>query len=338
MSETHVKYSIGTGSSNDDQNYAKQILFHIYTFVKSSGQTAVRFADNAEGTAVSLAGVSYGSPSAYSDFGNGGFVVIESATAMPSGNRWQCMFLINTGATPYFFFHFAPRGGWTPGGTPADPTQAATWSSNPVNLTAMKPWGYYSYIDEGARCLISASDLDTYGASSAPVEYIRINIWDPNDSEDNEFLNCIRVGGYIPTDPDVDTNPACVLAGSPQNPGNGNSYTWSDYNSNSRSYNFCIVPPDTDGSQTDLYTYGAGWVSSVFSRTASYAGQYNQYKTRRGSWVNMPVYLWDYDSAACVGYFGKYDMFCGYEGRSDATQDSSGQYIVVNSYVFRWNP
>ena len=325
MSEAHVLY---TGIAS-----VEAVMYAMFQFIDNGGSgrssSGVRWADNDishalydgssfESDRTQVTGASYFNTS-------GCYMVIESASTMPSGNRWQCKIRKSGNDLEY---DFGPRGGWTYGSN--------NWGSSPKS--GLITWNDGGDPASGSTVLISSCDLDTYGASSTKVEYFRLCVRENSYSDGSQFGRySIRVGGYIPTDAVNDTNPACVLAGDPD-VYTGN-YNWGKTGATS----YCIncIPPDTNGSETDLSVGQAyGYITSVSTSAQSPGNDGVTFAvTRAGQWVNFPVFLISQSSTATVGYFGKYDMF-GLPGtyRTDGDADANTEYIVANSLLLRWNP
>jgi len=326
LSEAHVAYT-GIGSVED-------VMYAIFQFMDNSGTgrsaSGVQWADNDITHAVHN-GSSFAANSAAvtgaSYFNGTSYMVIESATAMPSGNRWSCK-IHKTGND--LKYDFGPRDGWDYGrqdfGVSGVSSGLILWNDENDPTT-------------GTTVMISASNMDTYGASATVVEYFRCMIREVTLNDGSQFqVGSIRVGGYIPTDAVNDTNPACVLAGLPTV--DSDNEGWGKV-STAIGYQMSVCPPDTDGSETDL---GAGRAACYIASTgtsnqAPGNDSNNLSRTRAGQWVNFPVFLISIPAADTVGYYGKYDMFgVGGSFRADGDAYANNEYINGNTLLFRWKP
>ena len=329
MSEAHVNYTA--------TDTVQKVMWAIFQFIDNGGSgrsgAGVRWADNdithavnnASGFAANRAAVT-GTGASY--FAHNSYMVIESASQMPSGRRWQVkiQYVVNS-YDHYLKYDFAPRGGWAYG--------SENFGAYPV--TGLIQWNDSNNPPGGASTMVSCSNLDTYGSSSTPYEYFRVIIRLNGYADNSQFVrNSLRVGGYIPTDAVNDTNPACALAGKPGCNNEGNAWGRVGVSSNLN-----CIPPDTDGSATDLGLANAsGYVTSTGTSATAPGGDTTVTdKTRAGQWVNFPAFLVSYNATATVGYFGKHDMF-GINGphRSDGTADANNEYMVVNNILIRWKP
>ena len=327
MAEKHVKYALGTTTRIAD------MMWCIYQFVLTSGQTAVRFADNNVLHAV-YNGTAYATPTSSTDFPTGSFIVLESSATMPSGHRWQVKFsrttavystLSTVGGWDYLTNAFTSSGGSTPPGITPPVTDTLIWSATGTGTTA--------------QLLISSSDLDTYGASAISYSYISVHEWFSTTSEGVQFLNSSYVGGYVPTNMTNNTNPVCILARVPSLENIGGA---PNFGANSVSLSECRIAPDYNFATTTLNQVASyAFITSVSADNGGVPGSSNYAKDLLGGggqWVNFPVYVVSGPGAAVLGYFGKYTMFGGYSGRVDATPDTANEYVVINDLVFRWKP
>ena len=293
---------------------ARDFLYEIFVFVYNggSGRPGVRFADNDithavySGSAYAANAASVSSSLFFAT--SGGFVVLESKTAMPSGNRWQVM--IKATSTSIVAYEFGPRGGWA-------------YASNAFPSTVSKTGNisiFESFPRASSRILFSSSDMDTYSNSSTPVEYFRLLL---RATASVSYYTGFRVGGYIPFDQINDTNPCCVLSGPPTL--TNSSTNWGDLGSSSWSR----IPGDNTGTNLDL---SKSWC------TTAQITSFTSFVTRASAWVNFPVYVYQFEGSYIVGHFGKYDIMQGQTSRTNGAADSTSSYIVVNNYIMRYKP
>ena len=307
-SEAHLS------SSDYASMTARDFLYEIFSFVYNggSGRPGVRFADNDvthsvySGTAYALSGSAVSSSSFFAT--SGGFVTLESKTAMPSGNRWQIS--IKATSTSVVAYDYAPKGGWV-------------YTSNAFPSTVPKTGNisiFESFPRASSKLLFSSSDMDTYSNANIPVEYFRVLL---RATSTVSYYTGLRVGGYIPFDQINDTNPCCVLSGQPSI--TNATTNWGDLGSTSWSR----IQEDVGGNILDI--------SKTWCTTAQIAS-FTSFVTRANFWVNFPVYVYQFSSNALVGHFGKFDMMHGQTSRTNGAVDSTSSYIVVNSYMMRYKP
>lgn len=307
MAEKHQKTTIT--SVND-------ILYAIFTMVTTSGQTAVRWADNTDTHAIysGTAFIAAGSVTSSTFSNTSSYMVIESAATMPSGRRWQAK-ISRGAANSNVYVNFAPRGSWnyvTPGFDTANyPTTG--------NLDALGNTSTTS-----GRVLVSTSDLDTYGAGTT-YSYLRVLIWDGAGAT---IAKGFYVGGYIPNDQTGNTNPAVALVRNPFIGTGGTTFAWGYNLTGSNCPN--RMPPDFTGTAHDLSAQGYCHIAAL---DTSYT-----HRDMSANWVCLPVYLRCIDDTGFAGQFGKYTMFAGDVNRTLATADSAAEYLSVNDLVMRWKP
>jgi hypothetical protein len=323
QNEKHTKTTVTTTS---DVMYA--IFTAMTATINGSVQVALRWADNDITHAVNN-GTTYatnaGSVTAasYFDAANS-FLVVEPATAMPNGSRWQLQVTRTGTGNTNLFCKFASRGGWTSG------TKVF------ANGAGQPTTGNIDAFNAGApgtnkRCLVSICNMDTYGSSTS-YAYIRMIVWDQTTPAATKTFYC---GGYIPFDQANNTTPCCLLVGQIATASSGvaqgtisKSWGWTTTGAN------CLnrIAPDYAGTQTNLNTAGYGYMKSVDPSLA--AGNLGP----SGEWVEFPMYMYSIDDAAFYGYFGKYTMFGGDVTRTMATRDSTQKYLIFYDTVVRFDP
>lgn len=306
MAEKHQKTTI---TSVGDAMYA------IFQMVTTSGQTAIRWADNTDTHAIYSGSAFIAASSVTSTTFNNtaSYMVIESSAAMPSGRRWQAK-ISRGGANTNLYVNFAPRGSWnylTPGFDTANYPYTGDIDAWAASTTS-------------GRVLISTSDLDTYG-SGTTYSYLRLVVW---DSAGTAMVKSFYVGGYIPFDQTNNLNPAVLLARNPVIAAGATNTSWGFSTSGANCIN--RIPPDYTGAAKNLTAQGYAHCATL---DTSYA-----HRDMSGNWANLPVYVRCIDDSGYAGYFGKYTMFAGDQGRTLATADSAGEYLTCNDLVLRWKP
>lgn len=328
MGEKHVKYGL-TRSGGDLRG---ELMLNIFNFVSSSGQNSVRFAYGSTAAAVSTSLGYGGAPSAYSDFGDRSFIVIEPVVTMSSGYRWQA-FIERNDTSGSCLFRLSTIGGWEGGATKnfvSNSTNSPPGRTPPV--TDAVP--LIDTLASGNLMLISTSDLDKYGTASNPATYFRVMKWAHTAAEGAQFLYGSSFGSYIPFNTDSNTNPVYALAGFPD-PITTPSYGWGS-NSTLGSYN--RVPPEFGFTKTTLNTYNSQAAITTVGFTSTNPGSSSWAKGINNAWVNYPVVISNVIKYATPGYFGPYNMLGGLGTRTDGTADSANEYMVVNSLMIRWKP
>lgn len=323
QNEKHTKTTVTTTS---DVMYA--IFTTLTATINGSVQVALRWADNDITHAVyngtSYAG-SVGSVTAatYFDAANS-FIVIEPADAMPNGSRWQLQITRTATTNLNLFCVFASRGGWV--------YSTRTFAAGAGQPTTGNIDAFCGAIPgTNKRCLVSVSNMDTYGTGTS-YAYLRMIIWDQTGVLATKSF---YAGGYIPFDQTNNTTPCCFLAGqvgtAAAGLGQGSiTKSWGYTTTGSNCLN--RIPPDYNGTQTNLNTAGYGYIKSVDPSLAS--GNLGP----SGEWVNFPMYIYSIDDASFFGYFGKYTLFGGSVTRTMATRDSTQKYLTMYDAMIRFDP
>lgn len=326
MSEKHKTYPIVNSSA---ATRTGEIMYSIFQFISSSGQNAIRFAYGSTGAAVSSS-IGYGGSPTAANFVSGSFIVLEPAAALPSGYRWQTK--IEYGPVNAVSSTLSTVGGWEGGATK---NFIAASTNNPPGITPPVtdaiPW-VTAAPTQGDLLLISSCDLDTYGTGTS-VPYFRV-MQKTGYSGATFAAGSMYVGGYIPLEKQ-NTNPVCLLARLPS-PLYNNGYYWGT--STNSTTNLTRVAPDYTFTATSLTASYAGLGSVTFYGNLTSVGSSPMAKDLDGGWVNLPVYVGHVNNAITLGYFGKYNMLSGYNGRAIGTCDSSEEYMNVYGFYMRWKP
>lgn len=311
--EKHVLAVAGSGATTD-------VMQAIYSFVNTNGAACgLRIAVDGS-TAATHNGTALGTPDGtvgwWATAANA-YMVIEPVNAMPGGGRWQVKII--RASTAALNAVWAPIGGWT--------VAAQTYAGLPVS--AVTQWNDGSA--PGASCThyISGSNLETYtaGASTYGYTFLRILGRRGGGTEDNQFVYGLYVGGYVPNEPTVDTQPSVMLARYPSMAGAALSWSYGSNNSN----NVNRAPVDDVHTVTDYTNNGTCLAQCMLP------GIYG--RSRSGKWVGKIIYLYNLASSYELGSFGPtYTMAGGYLGRTDAAVDSAAEYIIGNDMVHRWKP
>lgn len=327
MAEKHVEYFI----ENSSPGSAGELMLDIFSFVSSSGQNAVRFAYDS--TAASVSGsLGYGgNPTDPSNFPSGSFIVIEPVQAMPSGYRWQALFERYTSTT--ISVQLSTVGGWEGGSTKNFISNSTNNPPGIVPPVTDKVQWMPSAIAAKTALLISSCDLDTYGPNATPSTYFRVLLQVPSAAEASQYTLCVVVGGYIPFNHSMNTNPCCLISRIPKaNAGSSVTFGFANPNANSTTK----IAPDWDFRTKDLTSaYGAVAGISAFGTNF---GEILWSKDPAGSMVNTPAFIVSYPGQAVTGYLGKHNMVVGYGARADGNCDANRKYLTVNDFMFRWNP
>lgn len=187
MATKSRKYTVST---------CEDVLFQVYTFIVSSGQTAMRLV-NDTGSAVALYSGGVGFVASWASSANcpdGSYLIVEPVTACGSA-RWQMYFVNASGNITQA--GFAPRGGWT--------NAATNFGGNPlipdvqINDANAPGAGSQIYCGTGTFA-IDGSNTGTY---------LWVNIRDSGSATADQF--CYG-GNYYPWDISYDTRPCCFLA------------------------------------------------------------------------------------------------------------------------------
>lgn len=169
------------------------VMYSIYQFV--DGSALFQFVDDGGSDSV-YDGSSYGTPSAYTFFATGSYMVIEPVDA---GEPWQIKIKVDV-SNADLFIEWAPNGGWASG-------------SFGANLTSGEiGWNDSNLPPTGTQVYMSESDLDGYS-------FLRCVMFDTSD-----FHEGFYAGGYIPVDATNNTEPYVMLAGKPES--NSGSTSW----------------------------------------------------------------------------------------------------------------
>lgn len=327
MSEKHVKYPLASATAD---NNTGEIMYRIFTFISSSGQAAVRFAYNSTATSVSSSVGYGGTPTSFSDFPSGSFIVVEPVTAMPSGYRWQVK--IERSATNTIRQQMSTVGGWEGNSTK---NFISNSTNNPPNITPPTT-DFVNFIAtspaSGSYLLVSTADSDTYGSNNTPATYFRYLTWAAGAVEGSQFAAGVSFGSYIPYNTSSNTNPVYLLAGNP----NINTASTNQWSVNATSNN--RVPPNFRFDDTSLTTNNAAGGITTVSLVGNNPGESGNAKGLNNVWVNFPVVVCQFTKYAAPGYLGTYNLMGGHSGRTDGTPDSKGEYMVVNNLMIRWKP
>lgn len=327
--EKHVSYTPGAVAT-------KEILWAILKFVRDSGQTTIRFSNDAGTDAVYTGSgfVNASSVTGAASFSANSYVVIEPVTAMPGGERWQAKIKMDAPT--------ADDIGVTVACTKS--TYTSKWTNGAAAFNAAQIKTAETLFGTGAaptatsKMWISASDMNTYdqhqfdGGAQTIVGYtfFRILWYDSALVEGAKVTHALRIGGYRPMEPHLDVNPWCVLIGRPNTAVN-NLYWGSTAVVNTNNTNRA---PLEDGQTTlDLSTTGFARIVGV-NNVAS--GEPSL--TRNNKWAPLPVVLQGTTGGDVLGTFGAYDMLSSNVDRSDAVADSAAEYVCFNDLIFRWKP
>ena len=306
--EYHVLGATGAGTT-------QEVMQQIYAAVTAHGSaTGVRVTVDGS-TAAAHNGTALGTPDGTVGWwGANSYIVLECSAAMPGGSRWQVKIMRTS--TTAITAQWAPSGGWTV----AAPTYAG------LAVSAATTWTDGSAPGAAATYYISMSNLETYaaGASTYGYTYFRILIRRSSGAEDAQFVQGLYVGGYIPNDPTTDTNPSCMLAGSPRIA--AASSTWSYTTASSGCLN--RAPTDNVHTATDYTNGGHAFVTGL--NLTTYA------KSRDGKLVNKNLYLYSIAAGCELGSFGPYTMWLGALTRSDAAVDAAAEYVVAGELMLRF--
>lgn len=328
-SEKHVKYTLASAIT-------EEILYAIVKFIRDSGQTTIRFSNDA-GTDAIYTGAGFVNAAAVASaasFGANSYMVIEPVTAMPGGERWQAKIKMDAPS--------ADDLGVTVACTKAGYTQKWTNAAAGFHASQIKTgevlFGTGNNPSATMSPLISAGDMDEYdqhqfdGGATTVVAYtyFRILWYDSAGAEGSKFPYGLRIGGYRPLEPHLDLNPWCVLNNKPQAT-NSNSF-WGTRSTNT-SYNNGRVPLEDAQTTLDLSATGLATLIPSDNRTTGEPAL-----TRGGRWATSPLLVGCLTNGTIVGSLGKYDMLGCNVDRSDNTADSVSEYLCVNDIVVRWKP
>lgn len=187
MAERHIMYT-----TSHDGATLSDVMYAIYQFVADSD--LFQFVDDS-GTPSVYNGSAYATPSVYTFFGNGSYMVIEPVGDEP----WQVKIRLDTSGAD-LFLEWAPNGGWAS-------------ASFGANLTSGSiAWNDSNQAPNGTQVYLSESDLDGYG-------FLRCLMFDTAD-----FHEGFYVGGYKPIDATNNTEPFVCLTGNPES--NASAAAW----------------------------------------------------------------------------------------------------------------
>jgi len=328
-SEKHVMYTPASAIT-------EEILFAILKFVRDSGQTTVRFSNDA-GTDACYTGAGFVNASTIANaaaFGANSYMVIESVATMPGGERWQFKIKMDAPSADDIGVTVACT---KAGGTEKWTNGAAAFHANQIK-TGETLFGTGANPTATSKFMISASDMNTYdqhqfdGGAQTIVgyTYFRILWYDSALTEGNKVTHALRIGGYRPMEPHLDVNPWCVLIGRP-NSGTSSLYWGALGVSTGTNTN---RSPLEDG-QTTLDLSATGFTRIVGTNNVA-TGEPSL--TRGNKWAPLPVTLLNNTGGDVLGTFGAYDMLTSNVDRSDAVADSTAEYMTFNDLVFRWKP
>lgn len=327
MGEKHKLYSIVQSSGN---NRSGEVMASIFSFISSSGQDAIRFAHNSTAESVSSS-LGFGGSPTFTNFVSGSFIVVEPTVAMPSGYRWQSKIEIGPGTV--LSSTLSTVGGWDA----ATKIFKSASTLNPPNITPPVtnaiPW-MTAQPTQGDQIMISSCDLDTYtsGSSTVKAPYFRLIVKQGYSAAFSPYS--FYVGSYIPLEIQ-NTNPVCFLARIPYISYNNAAY-WGSSAVNTS--NLTRVAPDYTFATTDLSASYAGLSSVTFIGNLTNPGNSPFARDLDGGWVNFPIYVLNLGASVTLGYFGKYNMLCGYINRGYLFSDPAQEYAMVYDSLMRWKP
>lgn len=270
MASKFAKYGVAT---------CEDMLYQMYYFVVSSGQTAVRLV-NDTGSAVALykGGVGFVSSwASATDCPDGSYMVAETVTAV-NGYRWQ--WKLTNIATNVLETQFAPRGGWTNAG--------AAFPSTASNLVQ---WNDGAAPGVGSQIYCGTGTFAISG--SVTGTYLWFSIRDTASSTADQM---IYGGHYYPFDIASDINPCCVLVGIPRC--SNDNYAWGRNATDGTNNNRTSV----EFAQSTSWN-AAGYARVGYSDVTGSPGSTCIWRDLTGSYPPLPAYLW-LGNTALMGHFG----------------------------------
>jgi hypothetical protein len=295
MASKFAKYSMTS---------CEEALYRLYTFVQSSGQTALRLV-NDTGSAVALYSNGTGFVSSWSSSlscPDGSYMVVEPVTAI-GGVRWQAK--ITNAAFDTLNALFAPRGGWT--------NAAQNFGASAV--TSDTRWNDAAAPGAGSQVYCGTGTFAIDGSNTGT--YVWFNIRDSGSAGADQFL---YVGGYYPWSVSYDTNPACFLTRVPTV--SGSAFDLGRNGADTNNLNRTSV----EVAQTTSWT-AAGYARVGFYDAPNTPGSTCIWRDLQSYYPPLPAYLFLRNSA-CMGHFGDHLRIIN-DTLSDYDTDTGSTRLVL---------
>jgi hypothetical protein len=303
MASKFVRY--GTASCEES-------LFRMYTFIASSGQTALQFVNNT-GSAIALYKQGTGfvtSWSSSSDCPDGSYFVIEPVTVLGSA-RWQAKFTNASADTLKCLF--SVKGGWT--------NAAQNFGANPV--TPDNGWNDGAAPGVGSQVYCATGTFAIDGSNTGT--YAWFNLRDTSAASADQF---VYVGNHVPLDIAVDTRPTCLVQGIPL----VTNASFTIGRDTSDSTNVCRTPVEV-AQTTSLVS--AGYARVGYSDSPGTPGSTCIWRDRGGKYLPAPAFLF-LRNTALVGHFGEHLRICD-GSLNDYDTDTGNDYIVIGHLWLHWD-
>ena len=241
--------------------------------------------------------------------------------------RWQCKIIRSNGTSnDYTHAIGSPNGGFTM----ASASSGATDDFGINATTGQRHWfeGAGATPGAGDRYYISSSDTDTYSGGAEKYAYFRCIYRSPDDTS---ISHSMYVGGYIPFDTTLNTDPFVFLANRPEIGSNSSSVkTWGSVVINDNCRN--RVPLEDGRATTDMTSTGYAYI-----RAGSRLVKNSFPHTRAGNPIAQPIYLHCNDDDTCLGYFGTGTMVAINGNVPDWSTNSADTYIATRDIGQAWS-